>query len=94
VCANCPAIWSDRSLLYVECPSLYADSPTGKFRVCAVRGGSGACFGNSFLKMVLAAGPNGPRSRVDGPDMRRSTNLSPIYVGGCGCPGYVSIGIP
>jgi hypothetical protein len=72
-----------------------ADGPNGLSRVYAVRGGSGAGLGNSFLKMgPTVAGLDGPRSRADGPDMRRSANLSPMWVGGCGCLGYVSIGIP
>jgi hypothetical protein len=62
--------------------------------VCVVYGGSGACLGNSLKMGPVAAGPNGPRSRADDPDMRRSANLSSMCVGGCGCPGYVSIGIP
>jgi hypothetical protein len=37
-------------VLYSDCPVLHADGPNGSFRVCAVRGGSGASLGNSFLK--------------------------------------------
>jgi hypothetical protein len=58
-------------------------------------GSLGAGLDNSLLKMgSAAAGPDGPRSRADGPDMRRSANLSPMCVGGCCCPRYMSIGIP
>jgi hypothetical protein len=75
--------------------TLYADGLNGSFRACTVRGDSGADLGNSILKTGPAtAGPDGPRSRADGPAMRRSTDLPPICIGGCGCPGYVSIGIP
>jgi hypothetical protein len=81
-------------VLYLDCPAPYANGSNGLSRVCAVRGGSGAGLCNSFLKMgPAAAGPDGPRSRADGPNMRRSTNLSSMCVGGCGCSGYASIGI-
>jgi hypothetical protein len=61
-------------------------------RVC---GGLGVGLGNSLLKMgPVAAGQDGPRSCADGPDMRRSANLSPMCVGGYCCLGYMSIGIP
>jgi hypothetical protein len=69
-------------------PALYADGPNGSFRVHAVRGGLGACLGNSLLK----TGPTDPGP--DGPAVRRSVVLPPICKGGCGCPGYMSIGIP
>jgi hypothetical protein len=82
-------------VLYSDCLVPYADGLNGLSRVCMVRGGSGAGLGNSFLKMGPAtAGPDGPRSHADGPDMCRSASLSSMCVGGCGCPGYVSISIP
>jgi hypothetical protein len=94
-CADCSAKCPDRPVLYSDCPAPYADGPNGLPRVCAVRGGSGAGLGNSFLKTGPSATDlDGPRSRANGPDMRRSTNLSPMCVGCCGCPEYVSIGIP
>jgi hypothetical protein len=43
---------------------------------------------------LAVAGPDGPRSRVDGPVMCRLANLLSMCVGGCGCLGHVSIGIP
>jgi hypothetical protein len=61
-------MWPDR-------PLLYADGAARSFRVCAVRGCSGACLGNSVKMGPAVAGPNGPRSRADGPDMCRSANL-------------------
>jgi hypothetical protein len=94
VCADYLAIWPDRPVLYSNYPALYPDGPNGSFKVCTVRGSSGAGLSNSFLKTgPTTAGLDDPRSRVDGPDMCRSTDLPPICVGGCGCPGYVSIGI-
>jgi hypothetical protein len=94
-CVDYPTMWQNRPMLYLDCPTPYADGPNGFSRVCTIGGGSGAGLGNSFLKMGPAAvGPDDPRSRADGPDMRRSANLSPMCVGGCGCPGYVSIIIP
>ena len=94
-CVDCLAMWPDRPTLYSDCLASYADSPNGLSRVCTVCGGLGAGLGNSLLKMgSTAAGPDGPRSRADGPDMRRSTNLSPMCVGGYCCPRYMSIGIP
>jgi hypothetical protein len=39
---NCPAIWPDLLVMYLDCPALYANGPNGSFRVCVVRGGSGA----------------------------------------------------
>jgi hypothetical protein len=94
-CADCPAMWLDRLALYSDCLASYADGPNGLSRVCTVGGGLGVGLGNSLLKMgSAAAGPDSPRSRADGPDMRRSANLSPMCVGGCCCPGYMSIGIP
>jgi hypothetical protein len=73
------------------------DGPTRWFWVCTVCGGSSASLGlgNSFRKIGrVIAGPDGPHSRADGPDMRRLAVLPPMCVGGCGCRGYVSIGIP
>jgi hypothetical protein len=94
-CVDYPAIWPDRPVMYSDCPALYADGSNGLFRVFIVRGGSGAGLGNLFLKTrPVVAGANSPCSRVDGPDMRRPADLPPICVGGCGCSGYVSIGIP
>jgi hypothetical protein len=94
-CADCPTMWSDRSTLYLDCLASYVDGPNGLSRVCTVCGGLGADLGNSLLKMgSAAAGPDGQRSRADGPDMRRSANLSPMCVGGCCCPRYMFIGIP
>jgi hypothetical protein len=85
----------DRPTLYSDCLASYADGPNGLCRVCTVCGGLGAGLGNSLLKMgSAAAGPDSPRSRADGPDMRRSANLSPMRVGGYCCPRYMSIGIP
>jgi hypothetical protein len=59
-------------------------------RFYAICGGSGACLGNSLKMGSAVAGPDGTRSRADGPGMCRSTDLLPI----CGCSGYVSISIP
>jgi hypothetical protein len=82
-------------VLYSNYLALYADGPNGSFRVCAVHGGSGVGLGNSFQKIGPTTGsPDDPRSRADGPDMRRSADLPLICVGGCGFLGYVSIGIP
>jgi hypothetical protein len=93
--ADCPVIWSDHLVLYSDCPTLRADGPNGPFSVCTVHGGSGAGLGNSFLKTEPdTAGPDGLYSCTDGPAMWRSVNLPPICVRGCGCLGYVSIGIP
>jgi hypothetical protein len=94
-CVDCPAMWPDRPTLYSNCLASYADGPNGLSRVCMVRGGLGAGLGNSLLKMgSAAAGPDGPRSRVDGPDMRILANLLPMCMRGCCCPRYMSIGIP
>jgi hypothetical protein len=69
VCADCPAIWPDRLLLYVYCLSQYANDLTEWFMICAVCGGSSVCLSNSFLKVgPTVAGPDSPRSRVDGPE--------------------------
>jgi hypothetical protein len=88
-------MWPDRPTLYSDYLAPYADGPNGLSRVCTACGGLGAGLGNSLLKKGLAtAGPDGPRPRTDGPDMCRSANLSPMCVGGCRCPGYMSIGIP
>jgi hypothetical protein len=93
-CADCPTIWSDRPVLYSDCSALHADGPNGLFRVCAVRGSSGVGLGNLFLKTgSVAAGPDGPRSYVDGPVVCRSANFPPICIRGCGCPWYVPIDI-
>jgi hypothetical protein len=59
-----------------------------------VRGCSGACLGNSVKMGPAVVGSDDPRSRADGPDMCRSANLLLMCVGGCGCSGYVSSGIP
>jgi hypothetical protein len=94
-CADCPAMWPDRPTLYSGCLASYADGPNGLSRVRMACGGLGAGLGNSLLKIgSAAAGPDGPRPCADGPDMRRSANLSPMCVGGCRCLGYMSIGIP
>jgi hypothetical protein len=67
--ADCPAMWPDRPTLYSDCLAPYADSPNGLSRVCTACGGLGVGLGNSLLKMGLAAaGPDGSRSRADGPD--------------------------
>jgi hypothetical protein len=93
-CADCPAMWPYRPTLYSDCLAPYADGPNGLSRVCTVCGGLGAGLGNSLLKMgPAAAGPDGPRSRADSPDMRRSAKLSPMCVGGYSCLGYMFIGI-
>jgi hypothetical protein len=89
-----PVKYADRSTLYSDCLVSYADGPNELSRVCTVYGGLGAGLGNSLLKMgSAAAGLDGPRSRADGPDMRRSANLSPMCMGGCCCPRYMFIGI-
>jgi hypothetical protein len=94
-CVDRLAAWPDRLVLYSDYPVLQADGPNGSFRVCAVRGGSGAGLGNSFLKIgPTAASPDGLRSCADGPVRHISANLPPIWVRGFGYPGYVSIGIP
>jgi hypothetical protein len=88
-------MWSDRPTLYSNYLASYADGPNGLSRVCTVCGGLGASLGDSLLKMgSAAAGPDGPRSRADGPDMCILANLSPMCMGGCCCPRYMSIGIP
>jgi hypothetical protein len=93
--ANCSIIWSDHLVLYSDCPTLHADGPNGPFSVCTVHGGSSAGLDNSFLKTGPdTAGLGGLYSCADGPVVWRSTNLSPICIRGCGCPGYVSIDIP
>jgi hypothetical protein len=75
-------MWPDRPTLYSDCPASYADGLNGLSRVCTVCLGLGAGLDNSLLKMgSAAAGPDGPRSRADGPDVRRSANLSPMCVG-------------
>jgi hypothetical protein len=84
----------DRPTLYSDCMAPYADGLNGLSRVCTACGGLGAGLGISLLKMgSAAADPDGPRPRADGPDMRRSANLSPMCVGGCRCLGYMSIDI-
>jgi hypothetical protein len=76
--------FSDCPTLFSDCLASYADGPNGLSRVCTLCGGLGVGLGNSLLKMGSGAvGSDGPRSRADGPDMRRSTNLSPMCVGGC-----------
>jgi hypothetical protein len=88
-------MWPDRLALYSDCLASYADGSNELSRVCTVCGGLGAGLGNSLLKMgSVATGPDGPRSRADGLDMRRSTNLSPMCMGGYCCLGYMSIGLP
>jgi hypothetical protein len=88
VCADYPAIWPDRLVIYSNCLMLYTDGLNGSFRVHAVRGGLGVGLDNSFLKTgLVAAGSDGPCSRADGPVVRRLADLPPICVGGRGCPG-------
>jgi hypothetical protein len=95
LCADCPAMWPDRPTLYSDCLAPYTDGLNGLSRVCTACGGLGAGLGNSLLKMGSAAADlDSPRSRADGPNMRKSTNLSLMCVGGCRCPRYMSIGIP
>jgi hypothetical protein len=95
MCADCPIMWPDRPRLYSDCPVLYADGLNWSFRFCTVHGSSGLGLGNSFLKIVpVTAGPDGPCSRADGSDMCRSAILPLMCIGGCGCLGYVSTGIP
>jgi hypothetical protein len=90
-----PVKYADHPTLYSDCLASYADGLNGLSRVCTVCGGLGAGLDNSLLKMgSAAADPDGPRCHVDGPDMRRLTNLSPMCVGGCCCPRYMYIGIP
>jgi hypothetical protein len=43
---------------------------------------------------LVTAGLDGPHSGMDSPVVHGSVDLPSISVGGCGCPGYVSIGIP
>jgi hypothetical protein len=89
-----PVKYTNRLVMYSDCPTLCANDPNCSFRVCEGRGGSDKDLGNLVLKMGPAiVGLDGPRSHVDGPTMRRSTGLPPICIGGCGCPGYVSIAI-
>jgi hypothetical protein len=93
--ADYPAMWPNHPVLYLDCLAPYTDCPNGLSRVCTVCGSLGASLSNSLLKMGLAAaGPDGPCSCADGPDMHRSANLSPMCMGGCCCPVYMSIGIP
>jgi hypothetical protein len=40
---------------------------------------------------LAVVGLDGPRSYADGLDMRRSANLSPMCLGGCGFLVHVSI---
>jgi hypothetical protein len=90
-----PVKYADRPTLYSDCLMPYADGPNGLSRFCTACGGLGAGLGNLLLKMgSTAAGLDGPRSRANGPDMRRSTNLLPMCVRGYRCPRYMSIGIP
>jgi hypothetical protein len=90
-----PVKYVDHPTLYLDCLASYANGLNGLSRVCTVCGGLGAGLGNSLLKMgSTAAGMDGPRSRADGPDTRRSANLSPMCVGGCCCSRYMSISIP
>jgi hypothetical protein len=81
--------------MYSDCSALFADGPNCLFGICTDRGGSSAGLGNSVLKMgPTVVGPDGLRSRGDGPVVRRSADLPLICIGGYGCPGYVSINIP
>jgi hypothetical protein len=75
LCADCPAMWPDRPTLYSDCLAPYIDGLNGLSRVCTACGGLGVGLSNSLLKMgSAAASPDGPRSRADGPEMRRSAN--------------------
>jgi hypothetical protein len=75
-CVDHPTIWLDRPVLYSDCPTLHVDGLNGSFRVCAIRGGSGAGLVNSFLKTgPVAAGPYSPLSCTDGPVMHRLANF-------------------
>jgi hypothetical protein len=94
-CATCPAAWTDRLIIYSDCLALCTDGPNCSFRICAEHGGSDADLDNSVLKTgPTTVGLDSPRSRVDGPVVRRLAVLPSICIGGCGCPGYVSIDIP
>jgi hypothetical protein len=95
MCVDCPAAWPDCSVMYLDCPTLCTDGPNCSFRVCVGRGGSGVDLGYLILKTRPdVVGPDGPRSRADGPTVRISVGLPPMCVGACGCPRYLSIGIP
>jgi hypothetical protein len=87
----CQTIRSDTRTIR---PDMYADGLSGWFRACVACGGSDTYLGNSLKMGPTVAGSDGPRSRADGLDMCRSPNLLLICLGGCGCSGYVSIGIP
>jgi hypothetical protein len=94
-CVDRPTILPDRPVLYSSYLAPHADGPNESFRVCAIRGGSGAGLGNLFINIgSVIAGPDGPCSCADGPVVRRSANVPPICVRGCTCLGYVSISIP
>jgi hypothetical protein len=51
-------------------------------------GGPGTEFGG----LVRKTGPT--VAGLDGPTVRRSVDLPPIYAEGCGCSGYEFISIP
>jgi hypothetical protein len=50
VCADCPAAWQDRPVMYSDYPVLCTDGMNCSFRVCAGQGGSGMGLDNSALK--------------------------------------------
>jgi hypothetical protein len=80
--------------MYSECMAIYADSLKVSIRVCIKCGGPGADLCNLVRKMGPAtAGLDDPHSGADGQTLCRSVDLSRIHAGGCGCLGYVSIGI-
>jgi hypothetical protein len=94
-CVDCPAAWMDSLVMYLNCSTLFVDGPNCLFGICADRDGSGAGLGNSVLQTgPTVVGPDGSRSRGDGPTMCRLADLPLICIGGCGCPSYVSIDIP
>jgi hypothetical protein len=87
--------YAEHPVMYLDCSALFTDGSNCSFRVCVGRGGSCAGLGNSVLKMGPAAiGPYSLRLCLDGLAMHRSVGLFLICVGGCVCPGYVSIWIP
>jgi hypothetical protein len=68
--------YADRPAACADCLTLCAEGPNCSFRVCAGRGGLDADFGISVLKTgPTAAGPDGPRSRADGPVVHRLTGF-------------------